>query len=233
METITLTPIGRVRTPWPEKFGVPRQAGLVPAAEGRLVFEPEFRREEAVRGLEGFTHLWLVFVFHEVREDEVRLSVRPPRLGGNEKAGVFATRSPFRPNRLGLSACRLKAIDFDGEEAPALVLGGVDVVDGTPVVDVKPYLPYADRIGGAVAGLEAERPERIAVEVAEEARDGFEALPERTQRVVLESLRWDARPAYHDGERIYHLRVGGDEVAWEVREGVCRVLEVSVFAPRK
>lgn len=226
MDSFQFCPIARVRTPYQDKFGVPRQPGLAPSAQGRVIFEPDFRREEAVRGLEEFSHLWIVFHFDQVKEEEVRLSVRPPRLGGNEKAGVFATRSPFRPNRIGLSVCKLEGIDRGGEDAPVLVLSGVDLVDGTAVLDVKPYLPYADRIEGAGAGFADARPEQIAVSVADEACEAFNRLPLAKQEVIRETLQWDARPAYHEGARTYYLRVFEYDVAWEVRDQGCVVTAI-------
>ena len=226
MDALSLSPIGHLRSPYREKFGVPRQPGLAPAALGRLVFEPAYRREEAVRGLEEFSHLWMVFLFDAVKEEDVRLSVRPPRLGGNEKVGVFATRSPFRPNRIGLSVCKLERIDREGADAPVLVLSGVDLVDGTPVLDVKPYLPYADCIEGASAGFAATRPTPLEVVIAEEARADFEKLGENLQKVIRETLRWDGRPAYHEEERIYYLRVEESEVAWVVRKEACVVVGI-------
>ncbi len=222
MELIELRPIGRLETPYRDKFGVPRQAGLVPSARGRLVLEAEFRREEALRGMEECSHLWIIFLFDGVQEEEVRLSVRPPRLGGNEKLGVFATRSPFRPNRIGISACRFHGFDHDADDGPALVLSGVDLMDGTTVIDVKPYLPYADSIPGAWSRLAPEAPERLPVRVAEEASEAFAEISESQQEVILETLRLDARPAFHEKQgRVYFLRIFDLDVAWEVRESEC------------
>ncbi len=222
MELIELRPIGRLETPYREKCGVPRQAGLVPSARGRLVLEAEFRREEALRGMEECSHLWIIFLFDGVQEEEVRLSVRPPRLGGNEKLGVFATRSPFRPNRIGISACRFHGFDHDADDGPALVLSGVDLMDGTTVIDVKPYLPYADSIPGAWSRLAPEAPERLPVRVAEEASEAFAEISESQQEVILETLRLDARPAFHEKQgRVYFLRIFDLDVAWEVRESEC------------
>ncbi len=223
MKSVELQPIGWVKTPYQDKFGVPRQAGLAPAVAGRLIFESEYRREEAVRGLEGFSHLWIIFLFDRVEEEEVRLSVRPPRLGGNEKVGVFATRSPYRPNRIGLSACRLLEIDWTSPEGPTLLLGGVDLVDGTPVLDVKPYLPYADQVVGAEAGLAPAAPPTIQVVVAEGVREDFGEIPLEEQEVILQTLGLDARPAFHKGRRTYFLRIFGYEVAWEMRGSDCVV----------
>ena len=230
MSGFSMKPVARLQGCFPEKFGVPRQAGLVKASRGTVVFEPEYRRDEAVRGLEGFSHLWLVWVFDQVPEDGVRLSVRPPRLGGNEKLGVFATRSPFRPNRIGLSAVRLERIVTDREDGPVLEVSGVDLVDGTVILDVKPYVPYADAVPDAVGAFAAEAPERMPVEVADEARPRWDMLTESTRHLVVETLGLDARPAYHDEERVYHLRVEQWEVDWVVVEGVCRVVAVRTQA---
>ena len=219
-----MRPIGRLRTCFPDKFGVPRQPGMVPAAWGRLVFREDLRRPEAVKGLEGFSHLWVLFLFDGVKEQEVRLQVRPPRLGGNEKRGVYATRSPFRPNRIGLSVCKLEAVDLACDEGPVLELSGVDVVDGTPVLDVKPYLPYADTVEGAVGGFAAGRPEAREVLVGGGLQDDFAALPERLQELIRQTLRWDPRPAFHDQDRRYFLRLEHLDVGWEVRDGACVVV---------
>lgn len=219
-------PVGQLRTPYRDKFGVPRQAGLAVSARARLVFEPRYRREEAIRGIEDFSHLWIVFLFHGVREEDVRLNVRPPRLGGNEKLGVFATRSPFRPNRLGLSVGVLEDIVREGRDAPSLVLSGLDVIDGTPVLDIKPYLPYADRIEEATAGYAEGRPAKLGVEVAAQTRPAFEKLPPDLQQLILDTLQWDGRPAYHAEGRDYYLRIDGVEVVWRVSGEVCHIVEV-------
>ena len=222
MELIQLRPIGRLETPYRDKFGVPRQAGLAPSVRGRLVLEAEFRREEALRGIEECSHLWIVFLFDGVREEEVRLSVRPPRLGGNEKLGVFATRSPFRPNRIGISACRFHGFDHEADDGPALVLSGVDLMDGTTVIDVKPYLPYADSIPGAWSRLAPAAPEGLPVRVAEEASTAVSEIAEEQQVVILETLSLDGRPAFHEKqERPYFLRIFDFDVAWEVRNSEC------------
>jgi len=227
MDEFAMRPIGWVRTCYPEKFGVPRQAGMAGSARGRLVFAPDYGCKEAVEGLEGFSHVWVVFVFHEVRAEEVRLRVRPPRLGGNERLGVFATRSPFRPNRIGLSACRLDRVGVSGTGGAVLDLSGVDLVDGTPVLDVKPYLSWADAVGEAAGGFAANGPESLEVEVAPEARRDFEALPEDLRELVRDTLRWDARPAYHEEGRRYFTRIMDAEAAWEVRGRTCLVVGVA------
>ena len=222
-----MQPIGHVRTCYPEKFGVPRQAGLVPSATGRLTFEREFGREEALRGLEGFSHLWLTFLFHLVAEEETRLSVRPPRLGGNERVGVFATRSPFRPNRIGLSAVRLLGIGEDGEGCPALELGGVDLVDGTPVLDVRPYLPYADAIPGADGGFAGESPASVPVVIDSKCEEAFAALPAAVQQLVRETLALDPRPRYQtEDERSYVTAIAEGQVKWCFRGGTVHITAI-------
>ncbi len=221
-----MRPVARLRGGYPEKFGVPRQSGLVPSARGTVVFEPDYRRDEAVRGLEGFSHVWLVWVFDQVPEDGVRLSVRPPRLGGNEKLGVFATRSPFRPNRIGLSVVKLDRVVTGGEDGPVLEVSGVDLVDGTAILDVKPYVPYADAVPDAEGAFAAEAPKRMPVEIAEEAREAFDSLAGSLRELIVETLGLDARPAYHDAGRVYHLCVEDREVDWVVVNGECRVVAV-------
>ena len=150
---MTIAPIATVRSCFGAKFAVPRQPGLCPSAWGRLVFHPEYRSLEAVRGIEGFSHLWLIFGFHETVEQGWKPTVRPPRLGGNQRVGVFASRSTFRPNGLGLSLVKLEGIDTTAPDSPVLMLGGLDLLDGTPVYDVKPYLPYAEAVPEAAAGF--------------------------------------------------------------------------------
>lgn len=216
--------IGRVRTPYPEKFGVPRQAGMVPGARGQIILEEDLGRE-SVEGLDRFSHLWTVFLFDRVGEDETRTRVRPPRLGGNEKLGVLATRSPFRPNRLGLSVLLLEGIRQKGGRA-VLDVSGVDLVDGTPVLDVKPYLPYADCLPQATSDLAAAPPPELKVEIAEQAAGDFKALPPESRELITGTLRWDPRPAYHEGGRVYHASLGGVDVDWVVEEGACRIVGV-------
>ena len=162
---MTIDPIATVRSCFGSKFAVPRQPGLCPSAWGRLVFHPAYRSPEAVRGIEGFSHLWLIFGFHETVEQGWKPTVRPPRLGGNQRIGVFASRSTFRPNGLGLSLVRLEGIDTTASDSPVLLLGGLDLLDGTPVYDVKPYLPYAEAVPEAAAGFAGDAIARLAVEV--------------------------------------------------------------------
>ena len=213
-----IRPVATLRTCYPQKFGAPRQSGLVPAAWGEVVFEPEFRRAEAVRGIEGFSHLWLITVFHEVAEDEVGLTVRPPRLGGNERMGVFATRSPFRPNRLALSVVKLERVDPD---EPRLYVSGVDLVDGTPVVDIKPYVPYADALPQATGGFAYAAPRMIPVHWDVEA--GLSA----TDRCLVEqSIALQPQPAYQaEAGRVYGAQFSGWNVRWTLIDGTAHIVE--------
>ena len=216
-EVIEMRPIGRVESCFQEKFATPRQSGLVPEACGRVVFSDKIPTD-ACRGLEEFSHVWLVFFFDQVNENEARWLVRPPRLGGNEKMGVFATRSPFRPNRLGLSLVALEGV---GEGY--LEVSGLDLVDGTTILDVKPYLPYVEALPEASAGFAGEAPKRMEVDFAREIRD---LLEEDQKKLISGILAVDPRPAYHRDERIYGCRISGLEVGWRVVEG--RVLVLSV-----
>ena len=219
-----IVPIGFVRTCFDEKFAVPRQPGLCPSAWGELVFEPEFRSEDALRGIEGFSHLWLVFGFHLTRDAGWSPTVRPPRLGGNERVGVFASRSTFRPNGLGLSLVKLEGVERREKDGPVLKLGGVDLVSGTPVFDVKPYLPYAEAWPEARGGYAAEPPERL--EVVGTERLG--RLAERDRAAIVEALSLDPRPAAGRDEagRVFGARMCGVNVRFSIGDGVCRVVAV-------
>ena len=221
-----IRPIGIVRSCFGGKFAVPRQPGLCPSAWGDLVFEPEFRRPEALRGIEGFSHLWLIFGFHLTADAGWHPTVRPPRLGGNERVGVFASRSTFRPNGLGLSLVRLEGSEAREKEGTVLLLGGLDLVDGTPVFDVKPYLPYAEAPAGALGGFAGDEPRRLAVSTAGAA--GFDRLPERSRRVIVEALALDPRPPAGRAEagRVHGAGLCGREVKFRVVDGVCELLSV-------
>lgn len=213
-----MTPIGVVESCFWEKFGTPRQSGLVASARGKIVFSNEVD-SEACRGLEEFSHLWILFLFDQVGEKDVRWLVRPPRLGGNEKKGVFATRSPFRPNRMGLSLVKLDQV---GEGF--LSVSGLDLVSGTPVLDVKPYLPYAESIPDAIGGFAEEAPERLPVEVPKRLR---EKVSKQELELVMEALAVDPRPAYHDDpDRVYGCLLSGYDVKWKVAEQ--RILVVDI-----
>lgn len=222
-----MEPVARIRTEFPGKFGVPRQAGLVPELRGRVVFEPPFRSPEALRGMDGFSHLWLIWEFSENKEAGWSPTVRPPRLGGNQRVGVFATRSPFRPNPLGLSCVRLVEVRQDRALGPVLVVAGADLMDGTPIYDVKPYLPYADCKPDAVGGF-AARPKGadLAVDCSPALLD---RVPEDKRAALLAVLAQDPRPQYQDDpERVYGMEFAGLEIRFQVAGGrltVCQIIE--------
>ena len=225
MEEWTLRPIARIQSDFSEKFGIPRQSGLVDALRARVVFAPEYRVREAFRGLEGFTHIWLVWGFSQNVEAGWSPTVRPPRLGGNVRMGVFATRSPFRPNPIGLSCVELLAIDYDAPDGPALVVGGADLLDGTPIFDVKPYVPHADCRPQARGGFaDAHREDRLAVDFPPQ----LEALVPPDKREALRGvLAGDPRPSYQrDPQRLYGLGFAGLQVRFTVEGGVLHVRQV-------
>ncbi len=225
---MTLDPIGIVHSCFGGKFGVPRQPGLCPSAWGRLVFHEAYRSPEAIRDIDGFSHLWLIFGFHESADQGWKPTVRPPRLGGNRRVGVFASRSTFRPNGLGLSLVRLEGIDTSAADAPVLLLGGVDLLDGTPVYDIKPYLPYAESIPDAAAGFAADEIPRLEVLLADEAAAVFSSLPQRAQAVIREALALDPRPAVRaeDSDRIFGALLCGRDVRFTITFGICRIVEI-------
>ena len=208
----TMEAIARIRTDFSTKFGVPRQSGLVEALEAEIVFEPAYRNRDALRGLEGFSHLWLVWVFHQAAGRDWSPTVRPPRLGGNRRMGVFATRSPFRPNPIALSAVGLAGIEETADRGPVLRVRGADLVDGTPILDIKPYLPYADCLPQAQGGF-ASQPagETLAVEIPPEI---WARIPENRREALRAVLAQDPRPRYqNDPGRVYGFVFGG----WEIR----------------
>jgi tRNA-Thr(GGU) m(6)t(6)A37 methyltransferase TsaA len=228
---MTLDPIGTVRSCFGGKFGIPRQPGLCPSAWGELVFHEAYRSPEAIRGIGGFSHVWLIFGFHETLDSGWKPTVRPPRLGGNQRVGVFASRSTFRPNGLGLSLVRLEGIDIAAKNGPILMLGGLDLLDGTPVYDIKPYLPYAEAIPDAAAGFARDEIPRLTVEVDPAAAGKFASLPQRAQAVIREALALDPRPPVQaeDPERVFGALLCGRNVRFTVANGVCRILELQKF----
>ena len=220
--------IAHIRNAFPTKFGLPRQSGLVPELISTIVFEPEFRVPEALRGIESYSHLWLIWGFHQaVREGEKqawRPTVRPPRLGGNTRMGVFATRSPFRPNPLGLTVVKLLAME-ESPEGPVLVVSGADMMDGTPIYDIKPYLPYVDSVPDAVGGFTKETADYSLQVIFPEEFLG--RIPKENQQVLRGVLAQDPRPAYqHDENRIYGLPYAGLDVKFTVKDGVLTVVDV-------
>lgn len=216
----SLNVIAKLRTCYTDKFGVPRQSGLVPAAWGVIEFEPAYRRPEAVRGIEEFSHLWLITQFHLVNEEPTSLTVRPPKLGGNERRGVFATRSPFRPNRLTLSVVKLDRVELDGDKAPRLFVSGVDLVDGTPVFDIKPYIRYADSIPDARSSFATTPPPPVPV-----LWECQSSVPEEVRVIIDQSLAQQPQPAYHDdSDRAYATEIGGWRVKWASKPECARVM---------
>ena len=219
-----IAPIAVIHTDFPEKFGVPRQSGLVPELTGRIVFEPEYRDPDALRGIEGFSHLWLIWDFSEAHREQWKPTVRPPRLGGNTRVGVFATRSPFRPNPIGLSSVRLVRVDLETPEGPVMTVSGIDMMDGTPIYDIKPYLPYADIHTDASAGFSDDAASRLAVVCPP---DLLERVPAEKRSALLSVLAADIRPSYQeDPERVYGLSFAGREIRFRVTDGILTVTEI-------
>lgn len=212
---ITMHTIAHIRTDLPEKFGVPRQSGLVPQLQGTIVFEPDYRNPDALRGLEGFSHLWLIFRFHRAEREGWSPTVRPPRLGGNRRMGVFATRSPFRPNPIGLSCVKLEKVDYTAPGGPVLLVRGADLLDGTPIFDVKPYVPLADCRPQAVGGFsDQHREDGLSVDFPPAL---LEQVPEEKRGALLGVLAQDPRPSYqHDPQRVYGMAFAGLEVRFTV-----------------
>ena len=224
---IPLHIIGRIYNDYSGKFGIPRQSGLVEELRSTIVFEPEYRNPDALRGLEDFSHIWLIWEFSGAVREEWSPTVRPPRLGGNKRLGVFATRSPFRPNPIGLSCVRLEGIELDMEDGPVLHISGADLMDGTPIFDIKPYIPYADCKPEAAGGF-TQTVERILLRV-ECSPELLDTVPEDRREGLLGVLANDPRPSYqNDPKRIYGMAFAGLEVRFCVREDVLTVLEIIV-----
>ena len=230
MKQINIDVIGEIRSPFRQKFGIPRQPGLVRAAKGWVELRPPYDRPALCDGLEGFSHIWLTFVFHAAIRSGWRPRVRPPRLGGNRACGVFATRSPFRPNHLGLSVVELLRVETRG--GVRLEVAGLDLLDGTPVVDIRPYLPYADAIPGAHGGFADQAPAaRLQVRFTPRVREQLRSHPdgEGLAELIRDTLALDPRPAYHErGQtpRVYGLRLDDLDVRFRVADGVADVLEL-------
>lgn len=217
--------IARIRTDFPTKFGIPRQSGLVKELQGTIIFEPEYRNPEAVRGLEDFSHVWLIWEFSESKRDGWSPTVRPPKLGGNIRKGVFATRSPFRPNPIGLSAVKLEKVEIHPELGPVLHVSGADLMDGTPIYDIKPYIPYADCIPDAKGGFTRETDNSLLEVIFPE--NLLEIIPFEKQKAVMQILAFDPRPSYQeDDERIYGVEFAGFDVRFRVKGRVINVVEV-------
>lgn len=220
-----ITPIGTIHTDFPDKFGIPRQSGLS-GSVGVIRFEPDFRNEDCFRGIERYSHLWLLWQFSENIAAGWTPTVRPPRMGGNERLGVFATRSPFRPNGIGLSCVRLLSCDLSQKEGPALYVSGADLMDGTPILDIKPYLRYSDAIPEAAGGVSQGDPPLTVV-----LPDALaEILPPKKRQPLIDCLRLDPRPAYHtDPNRIYGMRYASFDVHFRVEDGTLYVTDIRPF----
>ena len=218
--------IAYIRTDFSSKFGIPRQSGLVDELEATIVFEPEYRNPDALRGIEEYSHLWLIWQFSECADKEWTPTVRPPRLGGNKRMGVFATRSPFRPNSLGLSSVKLLGVERTEKEGCVLKVSGADLLDGTPIFDIKPYLAYVDSHPEASNGFALdEKSGSVEVEINNEL---LEMIPEEKRKALISVLAQDPRPGYQDDcERIYGIEFAGFDVRFTVFENKLKVIEIN------
>ena len=224
MEQHNIKVIAHIRSDFPTKFGIPRQSGLVPELRATVDFEPEFRSADALRGIEGFSHLWLIWQFSAAVREDWSPTVRPPRLGGNTRMGVFATRSPFRPNPIGLSCVKLEGVGQEAEFGTVLYVSGADLMDGTPIYDIKPYLPYADSHSDARGGFAPSPKETVAVDCPPEL---LERLPQEQRSALLGVLAQDPRPQYQDDpQRVYGMRFADFEVKFRVESGTLHVTEI-------
>lgn len=223
--------IAKIQTDFPTKFGIPRQSGLV-NTKGTIVFEPEYRKEEALKGLEDYSHLWLIWEFSEAVRTGWSPTVRPPRLGGNKRCGVFATRSPFRPNPIGLSCVKMTGMKKHPEKGMVIEVEGADLMDGTPIFDIKPYLPYADCVPDARGGFaDAVKNYALDVEIPEIC---LLKLPEEHRECVRQILAGDPRPSYqNDPDRIYGMEYAGYEIKFRVKDGMLTVCEIGQSNKKK
>lgn len=224
--SLSLHCIAKIHTDFPEKFAVPRQSGIIESLKATIVFESKYRNPDAIRGLEGFSHIWLIWGFHHNKRGDWSPMVKPPRLGGNMRMGVFATRSPNRPNALGLSSVRLDGIEIHEDYGPILHVSGIDLVDQTPIYDIKPYLAYTDSHPDALGGfMDKIEDYKLKVEFGE---DLLKQLPEKYHRTVMEILSQDPRPSYHDDpDRIYGFYFAGYNIRFKVRDKNLSVYEIT------
>ena len=221
-----LKEIAVIHTDFPEKFGIPRQSGLVGGLQGTIVFSPEYRNADAIRGLNDFSHLWLVWGFSKAKKDHWSATVRPPRLGGKVRMGIFATRSPFRPNPIGLSSAKLESVTMDEKLGPIITVSGIDMLDGTPIYDIKPYLPHIDShpeaTGGFALSVSSEQLEVIFPDHL------LQKIPEADQKLLSELLSQDPRDRFvHDNSRIWGLTYGNYNIRFQVHDNVLTVSEVT------
>lgn len=217
--------IARIRTDFPEKFGIPRQSGVVRSLTGKIIFEPEYRNPDALRGIEDFSHLWILWEFSEMNSEDWSPTVRPPRLGGNRRVGVFATRSPNRPNPIGLSVVKIERIAQEPNCGTVIYVSGADMLDGTPIYDIKPYIPYADCVPEAVGGF-ADEVKDYSLEV-DFPKELLEKIPPEKREALTEILSGDPRPQYHNDEgRIYGMKFSDYEIKFKVQNGIICVTDV-------
>ena len=224
-QTFTMHPVAHIESDFAEKFGIPRQSGLVDALRARVVFEPPYRDPSALRGIEQFSHIWLLWQFTQAMRAGWSPTVRPPRLGGNTRVGVFATRSPFRPNPIGLSCVELVGVEEHTPQGPVIYVAGADLMDGTPIYDIKPYVPYADCHPEAVGGFAQDAPEQtLKVEIPPHL---LCLIPEGKREALVGVLAQDPRPPYQrDSQRVYGFGFGGLEVHFTVDNGVARIVDI-------
>ena len=222
--------IAHVYTDFPTKFGIPRQSGIVPELKAQIVFEPEYRNPDALRGLEEFSHIWLIWKFSETEREEWSPTVRPPRLGGNKRMGVFATRSPFRPNPIGLSCVQLDSIEWDTPNGAVLHVSGADLMSGTPIYDIKPYISYTDSRADATSGFVDSRDEARLVSTIttiDFPEMLLQKIPQEKREALLAVLANDPRPSYqNDSKRVYGLLFAGFDVRFSIEGSVLKVVEV-------
>ncbi len=224
-DSFNVKKIAEIKNGFSAKFGIPRQSGLCDSVKSHIIFEPEYRVPEAFRDLEGFSHIWLIWQFSEAVREDWSPTVRPPRLGGNKRTGVFATRSPFRPNPLGLSCVRLDRIEFDQKLGPVLHIMGADLMDGTPIYDIKPYIPYADCKPEASEGFVSGRPKStLKVIISDKITDSFDS---ELIDGITDIISQDPRPAYqNDPDRVYKMSYSGLEIAFTVSDGKAYITDV-------
>ena len=225
MDPISMDVIAVMHSDFPTKFGIPRQSGLAEALQSTIVFEPAYRNPEALRGIEGFSHLWILWQFSQAVRQDWSPTVRPPRLGGNTRMGVFATRSPFRPNAIGLSCVRLLSVEHTQDIGTVLHIGGADLMDGTPILDIKPYIPYCDAHPEAMGGFTQDAGDYLLeVDFPENLK---QRLPAEKQEAICQVLSHDPRPSYQkDSDRVYGLSFAGFDIRFTVKDKVLTVVDV-------
>ena len=225
MDPISMDVIAVMHSDFPTKFGIPRQSGLAEALQSTIVFEPAYRNSEALRGIEGFSHLWILWQFSQAVRQDWSPTVRPPRLGGNTRMGVFATRSPFRPNAIGLSCVRLLSVEHTQDMGTVLHIGGADLMDGTPILDIKPYIPYCDAHPEAMGGFTQDAGDYLLeVDFPENLK---QRLPAEKQEAICQVLSHDPRPSYQkDSDRVYGLSFAGHDIRFTVKDTVLTVVDV-------